>query len=197
MNKNVPLKSALMADIYRNCGRASWPLVVKYFVFRRAFRVVATLRLCQAATEGPVRRALPLFRFLHRVAAGRAGVDVPWNVDIGPGFIINHAWGLVIAPGTRIGRNVSIFHGATLGRRDRLTTDGSRDTGYPCIEDDVWIGPHAVIVGGVTIGRGSRIAANAFVVKDVPPYSTVVGNPASVARENCTPDCANRVEFTS
>ncbi|WP_074773002.1 hypothetical protein [Nitrosospira multiformis] len=59
------------------------------------------------------------------------------------------------------------------------------------IEDEVWIGPHAIIVGGVTIGRGSRIAGGAFVTENVPPYSIVSGNPSTIVKANCTPDVMN------
>jgi len=48
------------------------------------------------------------------------------------------------------------------------------------IEDDVWIGYRAVIMAGVTIGRGSIIAAQSVVTKDVPPYSIVGGIPAVI-----------------
>lgn len=50
------------------------------------------------------------------------------------------------------------------------------------VEDDVWIGSNAVILDGVTVGRGSVIAAGAVVVKDVPPYSIVGGCPAKLIR---------------
>ncbi len=51
------------------------------------------------------------------------------------------------------------------------------------IEDDVWIGGRAVILPGVTIGRGSVIGAGAVVVNDIPPYSIAVGNPARVIKQ--------------
>jgi acetyltransferase-like isoleucine patch superfamily enzyme len=51
------------------------------------------------------------------------------------------------------------------------------------IEDDVWIGDRVTILGGVTIGRGSIIGAGAVVVKDIPPDSVAVGNPARVVRQ--------------
>lgn len=50
------------------------------------------------------------------------------------------------------------------------------------IEDNVWIGEHACILPGVTIGRGSIVGANAVVTHDVPPYSLVVGVPAKVIK---------------
>lgn len=52
-----------------------------------------------------------------------------------------------------------------------------------CIEDEVWIGGGAVILPGITIGKGSVIGAGAVVTKDVPPYSVAVGNPARVIKK--------------
>jgi maltose O-acetyltransferase len=50
------------------------------------------------------------------------------------------------------------------------------------IEDNVWIGEYAAILKGVTVGKGSIVAAHAVVTKDVPPYSIVAGNPAVVVK---------------
>ncbi len=52
------------------------------------------------------------------------------------------------------------------------------------IEDDVWIGERSTILKGVTIGRGSIVASNSVVTKDVPPYSIVAGNPARIVKES-------------
>jgi maltose O-acetyltransferase len=51
-----------------------------------------------------------------------------------------------------------------------------------CIEDDVWIGARAVLLPGVTIGRGSIVGAGAVVARTVEPYCVVAGNPARVVR---------------
>jgi serine O-acetyltransferase len=118
-------------------------------------------------------------------------MDFSWNTKIGGGVAITHGWGIVINQHAVIGRNVTIFHGVTLGRRDRIASDGTRLTEYPVIEDEVWVGPHAIIIGGVTIGRGSRIAGGAFVTQSVPAYSIVAGNPSSIINSDCTPDVMN------
>ena len=187
---------AIAADTKRQFGRSSVIAAEAGFFVRRNYRACLTLRLCQwarAARSGG-QFVLPFARLAHRMAAGLACIDLRWNVDAGVGLAITHGWGLVVSPGTRIGRNVTLFHGATLGRSDRLTSTGVRTTGFPVIEDAVWIGPHAVIVGDVRISEGSRIAAGAFVTEDVPAYSVVIGNPVVVVRSACTPDVMNRTD---
>ena len=151
------------------------------------------MRLCQAAARarGPLRALLFPLRMAHRIASSFAAVDLPWECEIGAGLAITHGWGLVVSPGAKVGCNVTLFHGATLGRRDRIAQNGARITEHPVIEDEVWVGPHAIIVGGVTIGRGSRLAGGTFVTGNVPPHSVVVGNPSSVVRSGCPPDVTN------
>ena len=97
----------------------------------------------------------------------------------------------MVSAGTRIDKNVTLFHGVTLGQRDRIARDGSRETAYPVLEDQVWVGPHAIIVGGVTIGHGSRIAGGAFVTENVAPRTIVGGNPAMVLKTDTAPDTIN------
>jgi serine O-acetyltransferase len=183
----------LQADTYRYHGRHGTSLVLRGFFLNRTFRPVITLRWCQATRSngGLGRLMFPFCKVLHKIATHVAGMDFPWSTQIGPGLALTHGWALVINSGARIGSNVTLFHGVTLGRRDRIAADGRRETAYPVIEDEVWIGPHATVVGGVTIGRGSRIGAGAFVTDDVPPYSVVIGNPASIVKTQCTPDVYN------
>jgi serine O-acetyltransferase len=186
---------ALKADAWRQYGRFGWGALLGGALARRTFRVLVTMRLCQAAaaSRGIGRLVLAPLKLLHRLAAHAAGMDLPWSVDIGPGLLLLHGWGLVISPGARIGANVTLFHGVTIGLRVRIARDGRRTEAYPTIEDEVWVGPHVTIVGGITIGRGSRIAAGAFVTEDVPPFSTVVGNPAAIVKRGCAPDVSNPV----
>lgn len=185
--------SALKADTWRQYGRFGWGRVIRGALASRTFRPVVTMRLCQAAASsaGPLQLALPFFRALHRLATHAAAMDLAWSAEIGPGLALTHGWGLVVSPGARIGANVTLFHGVTIGLRLRLAKDGRRLEEYPVLEDEVWVGPHATIVGGVRIGRGSRIAAGAFVTESVPPFSVVTGNPAAIVKEKCVPDVYN------
>ncbi|CAM3613435.1 Serine acetyltransferase [Vibrio aerogenes CECT 7868] len=184
---------ALKGDTYRQLGCFSFLGLVKRSILSRTFRVVVTMRLCQmvAGSRTPVRLLLPLFKVMHKISTGLAGVDCHWKTDVGAGFAITHGWGMVINEGAKIGKNVTIMQGVTLGRRDKISPDNERTSTYPTIEDEVWIGPNSVIVGGVSIGKGSRIAGGSLVLDDVPPYSTVMGNPARIVRENCIPDVFN------
>ena len=63
-----------------------------------------------------------------------------------------------------------------------MTQQGMLPDDPVVIEDDVWLGAHVVVLPGVTIGRGSIVAAGAVVSTDVPPYSVVAGVPARVVR---------------
>jgi serine O-acetyltransferase len=187
---------ALKADAYRVFGRLAWWLPLKGMLTHPTLRVVISVRLCQAAQRSPPALRwllLPLARMLHRLACQMAGIELPWRTTIGPGLALTHGRGIVVNAHSRIGSNVTLFHGVTLGQRDYIGKDGSRQTRYPVIEDDVWIGPHAIVVG-VTVGKGSRIAGGAYVYQDVPAYCVVLGNPGKIVKTHCTPDVVNRFE---
>ncbi len=79
-----------------------------------------------------------------------------------------HPMGIVIHRATQLGDNVVIGHQVTLGGRD-LTN------GAPIIEEGVYIGAGAKILGALRIGRGATVGANAVVTRDVPAGMTVVG----------------------
>lgn len=102
--------------------------------------------------------------------------DIPPNVEIGNDCHFAHnALGVVIHPDAIIGNNVRIGQNVTIGGRNGIST-------VPIIGDDVEIGAHALILGPIRIGKGSKIGAGSVVLKDVPPYSVVVGNPGQIIR---------------
>lgn len=183
----------MCSDTYRRTGRRDALAVGRSLLRDRAMRPLATMRLYQAGKGRWWGRPLyPLLWLMHRRQTRRAGMDLPLRTAIGPGLLIAHSTGLVVNEQARIGANVTLFHGVTLGQADRLRSDGSREvTGAPIIEDGAWLGPHAVVVGPVRIGAGSRILAGAVVTCDVPPASMVSGNPAQVVRLSCQPDTPN------
>ena len=102
---------------------------------------------------------------------------------------------LATRSGIRIGNNVMFGPEVTIrggnhridmvGRFMNTVTDSEKrpeDDPGVVIEDDVWVGTRAIILAGVTIGRGSVIGAGAVVTRSVPPYAIAVGTPARVVR---------------
>ncbi len=150
-----------------------------------AARSAAEVVLCY-----PGVHALWGHRFSHRLwtrghkLAGRlvsasvrvlTGVDIHPAAVIGERLFIDHATGVVIGETTVIGDDVTIYQGVTLGG-----TSLEQTKRHPTIGDRVTIGAGAKVLGPITIGAGSRIGANAVVVRDVPPDAVVVGVPGQV-----------------
>jgi serine O-acetyltransferase len=114
-------------------------------------------------------------RFLSAAMRSWTSVDFHPAAVVGAGLFIDHALGVVIGETVEIGTDVTIYQGVTLG--GTALEAGKR---HPTIGDRVTIGAGAKVLGPITIGSGSRIGANAVVVRDVPPDSVVVGVPGQV-----------------
>jgi serine O-acetyltransferase len=120
--------------------------------------------------QGARRRGLaPLEMLFNKLNATVGGAVIGRGAEFGPGFVLIHSNGVVINGNVRGGSNVFIEHQVTIGAERRLS---------PELGDDVFIGAGAKILGAVRIGDGARVGANAVVVDDVPPSTTVVGVPA-------------------
>ena len=118
-----------------------------------------------------------LSRFISSRAQKKYAIDIHPAAKIGKDVFIDHGIGVVVGETAIIGNNVTIYQGVTLGGVS--LNKGKR---HPTIEDDVTIGAGAKILGNITIGKGSKIGANSVVVKNVPPYSTVVGIPGKIIK---------------
>jgi serine O-acetyltransferase len=105
------------------------------------------------------------------------GVEIHPSARIGPGLFVDHGMGVVIGETAEIGENVTMYQGVTLGGTGFAC--GKR---HPTVQDNVTIGSGAKLLGPITIGHGAKIGANAVVINDVPPNSTVVGNPGHPVR---------------
>ena len=114
-------------------------------------------------------------RWLSHVNRFLTGIEIHPGAVIGEKLFIDHGMGVVIGETAEIGNNVTLYHGVTLGGVS--LEKGKR---HPTIEDDVVIGAGGKVLGNITVGRGSRVGANAVVVHSVPPNSVVVGVPGQV-----------------
>lgn len=97
------------------------------------------------------------------------GLEISPGVDVDGGLYIAHPQGTVISA-ARIGRNCTLIAAVTIGMRNEWA--------FPTIGDNVFIGAGARVLGGIHIGDGATIGANAVVIKDVPAGATAVGVPA-------------------
>ncbi len=105
------------------------------------------------------------------------GVEIHPAARIGSDFFIDHGAGVVIGETAEIGDRVTLYQGVTLGG-----TGFARGKRHPTVGDDVTIGSGAKLLGPVEVGHGAKVGANTVVISDVPPNSTVVGNPGHPVR---------------
>jgi serine O-acetyltransferase len=116
-------------------------------------------------------------RLIALLARAVTGIEIHPAAVIGDGFFIDHGMGVVVGETAEIGDAVTLYQGVTLGGTGFAT--GKR---HPTIQDNVTIGSGAKLLGPITIGHGAKVGANSVVIHDVPPHSTVVGNPGHPVR---------------
>jgi serine O-acetyltransferase len=179
-------REAVESDYYRASAKAfSWWQIIFEALRNKTFAPVFTMRCCQSSVmiKSPIgKTGFLLSRILHRWACTRIGVEMPWSVNIGNGFLIVHGWGAVINGGAVIGRNVTLCHGVTIGGRDTVI-DGRRIIILPQIDDGVYLGPHACVLG-CRIGTGSFLAPHALVVHSVIENSLLTSPQADLRSTN-------------
>ncbi|MDO5387608.1 MAG: serine O-acetyltransferase EpsC [Clostridia bacterium] len=121
-------------------------------------------------------------RLISQISRWFTGIEIHPGATIGHGVFIDHGMGVVIGETCEIGDNVLIYQNVTLGGTGKDI--GKR---HPTIESNVMVGAGAKVLGPIRIGHDSKIGAGSVVLKDIPPYSTVVGIPGRpVDRHDCT-----------
>jgi len=133
-------------------------------------------------------------RIMTELAHSRTGIDIHPGATIGESFFIDHGTGVVIGETATIGKNVTLYHGVTLGafnptsRRDAggELVRGISNKRHPDIEDNVTIYAGATIIGGDTrIGHHSIIGGNVWLTHSVAPFSRVaMRDPELIIRDN-------------
>jgi serine O-acetyltransferase len=126
------------------------------------------------------KAGVPFFpRWISQLARFLTGIEIHPGATIGERFFIDHGMGVVIGETAIIGDDVLLYQGVTLGG-----TGLEKGKRHPTIGSNVVVGTGAKVLGNITIGDNSYIGANAVVIKDVPPNSTVVGVPGRVTKQD-------------
>ena len=120
-----------------------------------------------------------LARMTSQWAKFLTGIEIHPAAKIAGGVFIDHGAGVVIGETAEIEEGVVIYQGVTLGG-----TGKEKGKRHPTIKKGVMISAGAKVLGGFTVGEFAKIGAGAVVLKEVPPYATVVGVPGIVVRIN-------------
>ena len=175
-------------DVYKNCDGIAESFeedliffkdndpACKYYstpiLFYKGFQGLAAYRAANCLWKND-RHTMSLF--IQNRASEVFGVDIHPAAEILGGVMIDHATGVVIGETAKIDKNVSIFQGVTLGGKGN-----ERGDRHPKIQSGVSIYASSTVLGNITIGKNSTIAAGSLVLKDVDPNTTVAGIPAKV-----------------
>lgn len=120
-----------------------------------------------------------LARWTSQFAKWLTGIEIHPAAKIAPGVFIDHGTGVVIGETAEIEEGVVIYQGVTLGG-----TGKEKGKRHPTVKRGAMISAGAKVLGGFTVGEYAKIGAGAVVLKEVPPYATVVGVPGIVVRVN-------------
>ncbi|WP_172434233.1 serine O-acetyltransferase [Metapseudomonas otitidis] len=141
------------------------------------FAPVLLYRLSQALQRchlSPLAKGMSLLNFLL------FGIEIAVTCKIGPGLFFPHTHGTVIGA-YRIGSNAVIYQGVTVGARD---LDFTYDEEHrPVLGDDIILGAGSKVLGGINVGNGVVVAANAVLLMSVPDHCTVGGVPAKILKK--------------
>ena len=103
------------------------------------------------------------------------GIEIHPGATIGDGLFIDHGTGIVIGETAEIGKNVTLYQGVTLGG-----TGKEKGKRHPTIGNNVVVASGAKVLGSFKVGDHAKIGAGSVVLKEVPPYATVVGIPGRI-----------------
>jgi serine O-acetyltransferase len=185
-------RALIASDLWRHAGRAGSGTFWSHFLLTPGFRYTVLLRLYSWART---RRCCSLgarqliVMLLYRYSI-RFGIDISRDARIGSGFYIGHFGGIFVPGGVVIGNNCNLSHAVTLAEASR-----GEHAGCPVIGNNVYIAPGAKIIGRVQIGDHAAIGANAVVVNDVAPRTSVGGIPARPISQSGSDGYINRTDY--
>lgn len=170
------LNNTTKADLFRHEGNAGIRSFLKCLL-SPGFGYTFVFRKSEKYKKNLVLKAF--YKFLKWRFRVNYGYEICANAQIGEGlYLSSHPGHIIIGP-VKMGKNCNVNHSVTIGRAYKNGV-----AGRPTIDDLVWIGTGAVLVGNIYIGKNVLIAPNTFVNFDVPANSLVIGNPAKIIKKN-------------
>lgn len=171
MQESRPLSTfSLIASDWRAYRR---PFLAQGFWATLNHRIYTALH---KVAPGPLKKVVRLFHLVSVKACEVVhGIYIGANVKLGHSFVIEHFGCVIIHSETRIGDNVRLRQGVTIGNKSDQTPND-----VPVLGNGVDVGAGAKILGPITLGDNSVVGANAVVIRDVPAGAIAVGIPAQI-----------------
>ena len=170
-------KYLVLSDLYRLTRTFSRWKLIKLILSGESFKYIFWMRTCSYAHDKTLLRytLYPFAKIFLTHLTYKLGISIPYHTKIGSGFYIGHFGGIIVHPDVTIGKNCNLSHGVTIGQTNR-----GKNKGVPSIQDNVYIGPGAKLIGKINIGNNVAIGANCVVTKNIPDNSVVVGIPCKI-----------------
>lgn len=170
---SAELGQAARADVIAVCERdPACHRFVQPLLYFKGFQAIQAHRVAHFLWSDGRK---DLAYFLQMRVSEKFGIDIHPAARVGRGLMIDHAHSIVVGETAVIGDNVSMLHSVTLGG-----TGKEDEIRHPTIGNGVLLGAGAKVLGNITVGNCSRVAAGSVVLKDVPPCKTVAGVPAKI-----------------
>lgn len=150
--------------------------LVEAFLFYRGFKALQSYRIARYYW---LKKRTALARHLQSLIVETYSMDLHPGARIEGGVFIDHGTGIVIGETAQVERNVSMLHNVTLGGTGKET--GLR---HPHIQEGVLLGAGCKVLGYITVGKNSKVAAGSIVLNDLPDNTTAVGIPARVIHKD-------------
>lgn len=177
MNNKKNLKELLEADARKYIGdraASSWERMKLLFT-HTSYKYTNTLRKANYYKQNGNKLKYYLYRYNLLKLSIKYGYQIGIDAQVAGGLYLGHRGAIIVNRAVVAGKNISLAPGVTIGQENR----GVRK-GVPTLQNQIWIGTNAVVVGNITIGDDVLIAPNAYVNFDVPSHSVVIGNPAKI-----------------
>lgn len=163
-------------DFHAHCVPGKWYSVVYVVFFSHSFHMTLFYRIGKLFSLIPLVGVIfrYIFEYMMRIIFSS---DISMKSDIGGGLKFEHGQDIVIGADVKVGKNLRIFNGVTIGGKDpALPSTGNQ----PTIGDNVVISTGSKILGPISLGNNVITGANCVCIKSVPDGSTVAGVPARI-----------------